>query len=783
MRKFKKLLSHPKKQSGTFQSQNVLSQNDTVAPDATVNPPNYAQAELEQVRSELEAVRLQLSRVQAANAGSSNLLPGDREPEPPSYEQHSADRLAPPLAQLSAEPRVDTHEVSYFDELARGATSRPPLQSPGNNSHSQSQPQTQAPPISQRSPVHGQHNLQSTPSNASENRNAITFLAANGFDVSAENFDVRKKAEALVFALTRGNEAAARVLIERGAYGINKSWLPPNSESALTIAARAGNVEIVRMLLETTHESSLTDHDALSKAVGAQRLEVVRQLLVKWPAVSVRHSHSREGALCIAVERGYEEIATLILQNGIRETTEIEMGDQSALFKAVNRGNTNMVKLLLDHKMGRFQIMLWGQSPHRVKDVLLERAIEKGNEGIAELLIEHGASGQVAFEKAVKGNYESIVKQLIANGGKPILGLDTAIQQGNKLMVQLLLDNGAGVGAALLKATSNDRPEVAEMCLKRGARVTTVNSTGWSPLHLAAEKGNCDLARLLIGHNAKIEIKTVVGWTPLHIATMNCNEAMVRLLLEHEADLSTEDKNGQTTWLHAIQKGDLATIRTLLDFGASHYPGNRRASIQHAFEDLVRRGSTEIIELLLHNGIEIDISVGFGVKSLLTAAEEGRASIVKLLLDAGTDIQGKDDRGRTALHLAAMNGHYQVVCLLLERGADPNVVNKFGRTAEYWASNNGHAQVSRLLKDKAATYRAKPLSKAVTNSREPFESKKQLSKNLQQNETSSDISQKKQLPESSSQNVNTGADPSRLYNAYKTTGKGRTDSAAILRWD
>jgi hypothetical protein len=35
----------------------------------------------------------------------------------------------------------------------------------------------------------------------------------------------------------------------------------------------------------------------------------------------------------------------------------------------------------------------------------------------------------------------------------------------------------------------------------------------------------------------------------------------------------------------------------------------------------------------------------------------------------------------------------------------------------------------------------------------------------------------------SSQNAPTGADPSRLYDAYETTKEERTDSAAILRWD
>ena len=43
----------------------------------------------------------------------------------------------------------------------------------------------------------------------------------------------------------------------------------------------------------------------------------------------------------------------------------------------------------------------------------------------------------------------------------------------------------------------------------------------WDPLHVAAENGDLDLARLLLERGAKLERRTESGlWSPLHLAAM-----------------------------------------------------------------------------------------------------------------------------------------------------------------------------------------------------------------------------------------------------------------------
>lgn len=69
--------------------------------------PSYVQPELDQVGSELEAVRLQLSQIQAGDIGGMNRDQGGREAGLLSYEQRSQDRTA---AQADRRPTLSHAE-------------------------------------------------------------------------------------------------------------------------------------------------------------------------------------------------------------------------------------------------------------------------------------------------------------------------------------------------------------------------------------------------------------------------------------------------------------------------------------------------------------------------------------------------------------------------------------------------------------------------------------------------------------------------------------------------
>jgi len=62
-----------------------------------------------------------------------------------------------------------------------------------------------------------------------------------------------------------------------------------------------------------------------------------------------------------------------------------------------------------------------------------------------------------------------------------------------------------------------------------------------APLHLAASRGHCAVARALIEGRADVNARDFVLRTPLHEAALHAHEEVVKLLLEGSADVNLQD--------------------------------------------------------------------------------------------------------------------------------------------------------------------------------------------------------------------------------------------------
>jgi len=115
------------------------------------------------------------------------------------------------------------------------------------------------------------------------------------------------------------------------------------------------------------------------------------------------------------------------------------------------------------------------------------------------------------------------------------------------------------------------RVEAARALLtKEGAKyVNLKDSSGFYPLHLAAQYNLPDMVSLLIKHGASINKKGgKLGITALHAACVSSPES-VSILLDHKAKTTVADKEGNLP-LHVATKNDQPkSIALLLDAGAS----------------------------------------------------------------------------------------------------------------------------------------------------------------------------------------------------------------------
>lgn len=113
-----------------------------------------------------------------------------------------------------------------------------------------------------------------------------------------------------------------------------------NNNDALSVAAKFGHLEIVKLLLAAGADIHTTYDRALINAVDYGHLEVVRLLLEKGADVEANNNL----ALSLAVGNNYLEIVKLLLDNG----ADIHNDDEIIIFIARKCDNKQMIELLLD---------------------------------------------------------------------------------------------------------------------------------------------------------------------------------------------------------------------------------------------------------------------------------------------------------------------------------------------------------------------------------------------------------------------------------------------------
>lgn len=102
--------------------------------------------------------------------------------------------------------------------------------------------------------------------------------------------------------------------------------------------------------------------------------------------------------------------------------------------------------------------------------------------------------------------------------------------------------------------------EVAELLIQAGANVNGRSGSGdQTPLHMAARRGNVNVAEALLNAGADIEARDTKGETPLRRA-VNCGHPeFAKLLLERGANPNAADKNGKTP-LQSARKPEMIQL-------------------------------------------------------------------------------------------------------------------------------------------------------------------------------------------------------------------------------
>lgn len=220
-------------------------------------------------------------------------------------------------------------------------------------------------------------------------------------------------------------------------------------------------------------------------------------------------------------------------------------------------------------------------------------------------------------------------------GDTPLL---TTIAFGNFEWVQTFLRHGADPDVevddgytCLLSAIESDADEsipiVVEL-IKSGADIHRIGINGWTPLHMAAARGQVAKARLLIDAGAQVNRRTEIDGseTPLMEAAFAGQPAMVRLLLERGADPSMRDTINRRTPLEIAEDVAKGPDPEVVDFLKKE---NIQVDVDELFQDMDL--PADQVEVLKKTMREIDMAQNYIDNSNELVKTGDHAEVIRIL--------------------------------------------------------------------------------------------------------------------------------------------------------
>ena len=342
-------------------------------------------------------------------------------------------------------------------------------------------------------------------------------------------------------AVASGNEA---IFVALAAQGANCDVHDSNGVPLLVLAARAGKVTMLSMILE------------------------------RGVSVNVRTRREGQTALISAIKEGHIDAAIYLLDKQADPSIKTHGLARNALMIAVIQNNLPLVTAILATEKAEVN------ARDRDGTTALIFACEKNHEDIALLLI----------------NQPSININMQQKDGHSPLILAAAKVGGNLKVVKALIEKKADLDlrlhdgrSALIAATMYGHEEIAVTLIEAGASLDFDAIYAHTALIIACHEGHEKIAKSLIEHGAKTNFQDKQGRTALMMAALRGNYNLVQALLDIKPgkvegtnrkrevpSVGLKDLNGHTAAMLAKSHGFQDCFHLILTREKEHHEKNLR---------------------------------------------------------------------------------------------------------------------------------------------------------------------------------------------------------------
>ena len=228
----------------------------------------------------------------------------------------------------------------------------------------------------------------------------------------------------------------------------------------------------------------------------------------------------------------------------------------------------------------------------------------------------------------------------------------------------------------------------------------SVETSGWNPLHSAAEGGNEVIIETLLSSGLDIDSRGNDGTTPLMVAAAKGQEKTVNLLLSKGADPQLKNCMGRNLLHAAAEGGNSSIMRSILSYDIDINSKDDESSATPLII-AVMHNHVEVAKYLLQKGADISLTTESNKrKALHIASQYGSVEAIEMLLSYDSRPDLRDGEGNTPLACAAACGQIEAVNCLLKHGADPSLKGENGWSILHFAAQSGNVIIIETMVSK-----------------------------------------------------------------------------------